>query len=238
MLLLHRVKPAKVIKIAERPYYGHCSHIPDSLMSSFIVEDAEEDAQEDAILDNAAHFPYQNRDQNTGGEEQERSFLNTSSDTDSVNSNEDQAIQWNESENTREPELCNESESDIDAKSQHILVTTGKCVPIEMTGSNHTNNNCESEQSVDSDVIELVQEKPEADFFSEHRTEAMKRKSSNNDVPEPKIKRRSRKHIKYLSSSSISDDIPSRHCSTESIIEKASIGTLSISSSSDMNPYE
>lgn len=244
MILLNRLRPQKVVRMAKK--LCQCSEIPDSLLSSFIVEDAILDIDPDT--DEGQLFDYGNVGMRRE-KQRVRSFLNSENSESYLSDSSNNSVHYsNESEPIDEPETNNDAVIDPTVETQHR--ENGKNINghenDESNEANEPNGPNGSIISIGDDVggdggnsdhdkncnviREIVQELPKSNEIITNnvikKTNRMKRKSTTIDVPKSKYTMHGgRKHklIEYLSSSSESG---------------ASNATLSIhsSSSSDFDP--
>lgn len=101
MMLLQRVQPRKIYKIAQKPFHGSGSDLPDTLLSSYGF--SVEDAQVDVLFEYSEVFDYMNPiSLNDESLAIERSFLSKSSHigSDHLNYNNDSQLRLADNINT------------------------------------------------------------------------------------------------------------------------------------------
>lgn len=260
MILLKRLRPQKVIRMTKK--LCECSEIPDSLLSSFTVEDAKLDVEPDA--DEGQLFDYGNVGMRRE-KQRVRSFLNSENSESDLSDSSDNPVHYsNESEPIEEPETNIDAVIDLTIETPHREndeninghengeadklnepnESNGSIISIgDDDGGDGGNSNHDKNRNV---IQEIVQELPKCNEIITNnimqKTNRAKRKSTTIDVPKGKYTMNGgKKHklIEYLSSSSESGSINLDLGTNEKLDDIASNGTLSIysSSSSEIHPY-
>lgn len=245
LIMLNRVQPKKVVKLAENTFHGLCSNILDRVYSEpLIVEDGH-------IEECAAHTdrPFNFHSLIDEEEEDERSFLSRSSISVSLDLIDDHADETNGKEQVGEPKTNNEPIVDLTEDSTHYeddQRTNGNGIADDSIVINHDetmhDNNC--------NAIEVIRTTAKvngkkATNVSEQKAKTAKRKPLAIDSLESIAKAYRRKgtnRIQYLSSSSSSTSsaiAPTHDKNQNRIDDNASIKTLSIHSSlsSEIDPF-
>lgn len=179
MSLLKRVRPKKVIKIAEKSFCGYCSDIPVHRLPPFAVEDG----NADEMIENPEPLEYHSLSRMRSRRNSSHSFLSlTSSDGTSTNADNRVIGDINHNVGINEPNASSVISDDAEM-SQNTSLGGGNAVALADNAAQKTTNEAASKRRTNSEHGPRKRANNGSDHSSEDENGSNQSSSSSDICP-------------------------------------------------------